>query len=88
MMAKYDAANPQALRRLVAAGAQLRYWPRDVLQAAWNASNELYAETSRTNPRFARVWENYKAFRDEQFQWFRVCENSYENFVYPAAAGR
>jgi TRAP-type mannitol/chloroaromatic compound transport system substrate-binding protein len=88
MMARYDEANPQALRRLLASGAQLRAWPREVLQGAWRATNELYEEISAQNPRFRKMWTNYKAFRDEQFQWFRVAENAYENFAFAAAAQR
>jgi TRAP-type mannitol/chloroaromatic compound transport system substrate-binding protein len=88
MSSRYDAANPQAMRRLIAAGAQLRTWPREVMQAAWKASHELYEETGARNPRFRRIWENYRAWRDDQYQWFRVAENSFENFAYPAAAAR
>ncbi len=86
MAAKYDDANPKALRRLVASGAQLRVWPREVMQAAWRAANELYEETAAQNPRFRKMWASYKPYRDEQFQWFRVCENNYENFAFAAAA--
>ena len=88
MLAKYDDLNPKALRRLVAAGAQLRFWPRDIMQAAWRASHEVYEETGARNARFKRIWEAYRAYRDEEYQWFRVAENSFDNFAYPAAAAR
>jgi TRAP-type mannitol/chloroaromatic compound transport system substrate-binding protein len=88
MMARYEVANPKALRRLVAAGTQLRNWPREVMQAGWRAAHELYDDTAAQNPRFRKMWESYRRFRDEQYQWFRVVENSYENFAYPAAAVR
>ncbi|MBW6398412.1 TRAP transporter substrate-binding protein DctP [Roseomonas sp. HJA6] len=88
MLARYDDLNPKALRRLIAAGAQLKFWPRDIMQAAWRAAHEVYDETSARNPRFKKVWESYKPYRDEQFQWFRVAENSYDNFAFPAAAAR
>jgi TRAP-type mannitol/chloroaromatic compound transport system substrate-binding protein len=81
-MAKYDTQNPQALRRLVAGGTQLRAFPREVLQACYKATFELYDEISARNPTFKGVWENFRAFRDVQYQWFRVAENSYDNFVY------
>jgi TRAP-type mannitol/chloroaromatic compound transport system substrate-binding protein len=42
--ARYDAWNPPALRRLIAGGAQLRAWPREVMQAAWRESHGLYDE--------------------------------------------
>ena len=88
MAARYDEQNPKALRRLVAGGAQLRGWPREIMQAAWRAANELYEETSAQNPRFRKMWASYKAFRDEQFQWFRIAENSYETFAFAAAAAQ
>ena len=77
-----DAVNPPALRRLVAGGAQLRAFPREVMQACYRAAMELYEETSATNPRFKRVWDHFRAYRDTQLQWFRVAENSYDSFVY------
>lgn len=85
MVARYDHANPQALRRLVAAGAQLRFWARPIMEAAWRANEELNAELSRQNPRFARIMESYNRFRTDQFQWFRVSENSFDNFAFTAA---
>ena len=88
MLARYDHLNPIALRRLVAAGAQLRFWPRDIMQAAWNASNEVYAETSARNARFKKIHDAYMPYRNELYQWFRVAENSYDNFAFPAAAAQ
>jgi TRAP-type mannitol/chloroaromatic compound transport system substrate-binding protein len=86
MPAHFDAANPQALRRLVAAGTQLRNFPREVLQALWNASHEYYAELSSRDPRFKKIWQSYQPFRDTQYQWFRVAETSFDNFAQVAAA--
>jgi TRAP-type mannitol/chloroaromatic compound transport system substrate-binding protein len=88
MLARYDHLNPQALRRLVAAGAQLRFWPREIMQAAWRVTHEVYEETSGRNARFKKIWESYQPYRNESFQWFRVVENSFDNFAFPAAAQR
>jgi len=85
MMARYDHQNPQALRRLVAAGAQLRPYPREILAAAWKATHELYDETSAKNPKFKTVYEPWRKFRDDQYLWFRVAELTYENFAFSAA---
>ncbi|WP_198375080.1 TRAP transporter substrate-binding protein [Neoroseomonas rubea] len=84
MTARYDHLNPQALRRLVAAGAQLRFWPRPVLEAAWRANEEMNADLARQNPKFGRIMESYLRFRGDQFQWFRVAENSFDNFAFAA----
>src|SRR4029077_20286382 len=52
MMARYDAANPAALKRLIAGGAELRAFPPAVMDASFKAANEFYAETSTTNADF------------------------------------
>jgi TRAP-type mannitol/chloroaromatic compound transport system substrate-binding protein len=84
MMARYDTLNPPALRRLVAAGAQLKPSPREVLAAAWKATHELYDEFSSKNAKFKKIYDHWKAFRDEQYLWFRVAELTYENFAFTA----
>src|SRR4029453_1473655 len=54
MMAKYDALNPPALRRLVAAGVQLRPYPREIMQACHKAGVGGYAEFAPTNRKFKK----------------------------------
>jgi TRAP-type mannitol/chloroaromatic compound transport system substrate-binding protein len=81
MLAKYDAGNPAALRRLVAGGAMLRPFPREVMQACYTASNELYEETSAKNPKFKKVFDEWKKFRDDQLSWFRVSELGFDGFM-------
>ena len=81
-MAKYDVQNPLALRRLIAAGTQLRAFPREVLQACYRASFELYDETAAKNAAFKKVFDHWRAFRDNQYQWFRVAENTFDSFAY------
>ncbi|MBX6746697.1 MAG: ABC transporter substrate-binding protein, partial [Acetobacteraceae bacterium] len=88
MLAHYDNLNPQALRRLVAAGAQLRFWPRDIMQAAWKEAHALYDEMSAKSERFKKIWTAYRAYRDIEYQWFRVAESSFDNFAFPAAAAQ
>src|SRR4051812_31209384 len=65
MQARYDTQNPPALRRLVAAGAQLRAFPRPVLEAAEQATYELYDELGAKSAHFARIYPEWKKFRDE-----------------------
>ncbi|MFO1024769.1 MAG: TRAP transporter substrate-binding protein [Acetobacteraceae bacterium] len=84
--AKYDAENPPALRRLVANGTELRPFSREIMQAAYKAAFEVYDEIAAKNPKFKKVYESWKAFREDQFLWFRVSEYTYENFVYQQAA--
>ena len=81
MMAKYDAQNPPALRRLVAGGTMLRPFPRPVMEACYNATMELFAETSAKNANFKKLWDNMSAFQKDQILWFRVTENTYDSFL-------
>jgi TRAP-type mannitol/chloroaromatic compound transport system substrate-binding protein len=88
MQAKYDAQNPPALRRLVASGTQLRPFPRSVLEAAEKASYEVYAEMSAKSAHFKRIYGDWKKFRDEQFLWFRVAEQAYDNYTFNSRVGQ
>lgn len=87
MVSRYDHLNPLALRRLVAQGTQLRFYSRDIMQLAWRANEALMADLAGQNARFRTIWESYRPYRSELFQWFRVSENSYDNFAFAAAAG-
>ncbi len=84
MTAKYDAQNPQALRRLVAEGAQLRPFSREIMAACHKATFELYDEIAAKNEKFKKVYEPWKKFREDAFLWFRVAENTYDNFAFTA----
>jgi TRAP-type mannitol/chloroaromatic compound transport system substrate-binding protein len=64
-MAKYDVQNPPALRRLAAGGAQLRVFPGEVLDAAFKAANDIYAEIGAQNADFRAMYEAQVAFRSE-----------------------
>jgi TRAP-type mannitol/chloroaromatic compound transport system substrate-binding protein len=81
MVSKYDADNPAALRRLIANGAQLRLFSRDILDALFNASEMHYGELSSTNPRFKKVHDSWSAFRREETAWFRVNETQYDTYM-------
>jgi len=81
MQAIYDARNPAALHRLMAGGTQLRAFSRDTMLACLKAANELYDETSETNPLFKKIYEDWRRFRTDLFQWFRVNEAAYDQFV-------
>ena len=82
MLAEYDAKNPPALRRLLRQGVQLRSFPQDVMKAALKNAFELYEEEAAKNPAFARIYGQWRAFREEQYQWFSVAELTYANFAF------
>ena len=79
--ARYDARNPGALKRLVAAGTQLRPFSQPIMEACLKASNEVNAETSATNPDYKAVWDSIQAFRNDEYLWWQVAEFSYDSFM-------
>ena len=86
MMAKYDAKNPEALRRLVAAGVQLRQFPRPVMDACYKATFETYEELSAKSADFKLVYEAWQKFLADSNLWFRVAENTLDNYRYDVRA--
>jgi len=87
MPAKYDAENPQALRKLVAGGAKLRPFPKAVLMACEKAAYELYGELMAKSEHWKRIYPGWRKFRDDQFLWFRVAETTYDNYAFFSELG-
>ncbi len=86
MMAKYDTRNPEALRRLVAAGVQLRQFPRPVLDACYKAAFETYDELAANNPDFKLIYESWQKFLADSNLWFRIAENTLDNYRFAMSA--
>jgi len=81
VLGRYDAANPPALKRLIAGGAQLRAFPQDVMEACYKAANETYADLSKTNPLFKKMYDSLVPFRSDSYLWMQVAEGSFDNFM-------
>ena len=81
MLAKYDAKNPDALKRLVANGAKLRPFPRDVMEASYKAAQEVYAETTGAHPAFKKIYDAMVKFRDDQNLWHSVADGNFDRFM-------
>jgi TRAP-type mannitol/chloroaromatic compound transport system substrate-binding protein len=81
MQAKYDFRNPAALKRLVAAGAQLRPFPQDVLNASFDAANQLYGEINGRNGAFKKIFDSMMAFRAETYLYQQVPEYTFDTFM-------
>src|SRR3954452_24016800 len=81
MMAKYDAANPPALRKLLANGAKLHAFSPPIMQACFKAAKELHGEVSATNADFKKVYESLTNFSNQGYQWFQVAELGYDAFM-------
>lgn len=81
MLAKYDAYNMQALRRLLAANVKLNFWPNDVMKALQGATNEAMQDFAAKDATFARAHQQWKAFRDDQILWSSINDGAAERFL-------
>ncbi|RPH42042.1 MAG: ABC transporter substrate-binding protein [Burkholderiales bacterium] len=86
LMAKYDAANPPAMRRLLAGGAQLRAFSKPIMDACYKATQQVYAETGAKNADFKKVHDHYFGFLKDQIAWQGVAEARFDQ--YQATAPR
>ncbi|MEZ4417568.1 MAG: TRAP transporter substrate-binding protein [Gemmatimonadota bacterium] len=82
MLNTFDARNPEALRRLVAGGTQLRRFSTEILTAAQSATNEMLEEAASADATYRRVYDQWKTFRDSSFGWFSTNEKAYQDFIY------
>jgi TRAP-type mannitol/chloroaromatic compound transport system substrate-binding protein len=80
-LSKYDYVNPQAMKRLVSNGALLRAFPQPVLEACYNAANEIYADLSKTNPHFKKLYESLVPYRNDAYAWLQVAELGFDSFM-------
>ena len=81
VLSRYDAFNPPAVRRLVEAGARLKAFPTDIMDASWQATSDVFRETSAQDANFQRVHDAYIAFRNDQYLWWQVAEYPYDNYL-------
>jgi TRAP-type mannitol/chloroaromatic compound transport system substrate-binding protein len=81
MLAKYDAVNAPALKRLAAQGALLRAFPTPIMEAAYRASQEIYDQIAASNATFKKTLDSYMGFRSEQLQWWQFGEFSFDAFM-------
>jgi TRAP-type mannitol/chloroaromatic compound transport system substrate-binding protein len=81
MQAKYDGLNPLALQQLVRAGTKLRPFPPDFMAAAFQVSNDIYAELSLKNEDWRKIYADFSRFRADSNLWFRFTEARFDSFM-------
>jgi TRAP-type mannitol/chloroaromatic compound transport system substrate-binding protein len=82
MLARYDARNGAALQEIVAGGTQLRTYSDEIMEAAYNAAQELYGEFSAADADFKRIFESWNEFRSSIYEWHKFNEFSFARFAY------
>ena len=88
MLADYDAKNPAALGRLLKSGAKLKAFSKPIMDACFKAANDVFEEEAAKNPEFKKIYEPWKRFRNDEFQWFRVAEQAYAQYTFGTQFGK
>jgi TRAP-type mannitol/chloroaromatic compound transport system substrate-binding protein len=78
MLARYDAINPPALRRLISAGAVVRQFPQPVLEACHRATVEHFAEVAAKDAKFKKGLESVTTFLRDHLQWLQASDHAYD----------
>ncbi|MEZ5644615.1 MAG: TRAP transporter substrate-binding protein DctP [Burkholderiaceae bacterium] len=81
MTAKYDAQNPQALKRLVAAGTKLKAFPKELMDAGFKMAMQVFAENEAKSPMFKKIHQDMRAFQRDQILWSRFSEWRYDSYI-------
>jgi TRAP-type mannitol/chloroaromatic compound transport system substrate-binding protein len=80
MLARYDAINPPALKRLAAAGAVIRQFPQPVLEAFYRATVEHFGEIAAKDARFKKAMDSATAFLKDHLQWLQASDQASDAF--------
>ena len=81
MLGKYDYRNATALKTLVGSGVKLFRFPKDVMEASFKASQEVYSELNATNPAWKKIFDDYSNYRRDANLWFRFSEAAFDDFM-------
>ncbi len=84
MLASYDAKNPAAFNRLLAAGVRMRRFSEEIMTAAQREAFTIFEELAADDPEYRAVYESWKKTRDEAYRWFGISERSFSSFAFPS----
>jgi len=85
MLAGYDGRNQAAIAEAVQAGVQLRAFPEATMIEAERISFDLMASRAAADGTYRRVFDAFRAFREEAYTWFGTAEHHYAAFAFPQA---
>jgi TRAP-type mannitol/chloroaromatic compound transport system substrate-binding protein len=77
-----DNLNSNGLRQVIAAGAKLRFFSKDILDAAYEAAFQTFDELQAKSPAFAKIYPEWKKYLENVELYYRVGEASYDNYVF------
>jgi TRAP-type mannitol/chloroaromatic compound transport system substrate-binding protein len=79
-LARYDAINPPALKRLIAAGVSIRQFPQPVLEACYRAATDHFGELAAKDARFKKALDSATSFLKDRLQWLQASDQASDAF--------
>ena len=87
MQARYDAKNPPAMRRLLAAGVQTRPFSEDLMKAARDAALQMLEDDASKDASYRKIYDHWRGARQDAFRWFGAAELAYAKFSFSGSMG-
>jgi TRAP-type mannitol/chloroaromatic compound transport system substrate-binding protein len=81
-LAQYDVLNARSLSQLISSGVTLQPYSEEIMAAAKKATEELMNEEASKDATFKGVYEQWKGFRQEIYQWHQINELSFAEFSF------
>jgi TRAP-type mannitol/chloroaromatic compound transport system substrate-binding protein len=82
MLAAYDARNPEALLRLVAAGTTVGVFPQEILARFSEEAEKLYEEISARNAGFAEMFAHQREFMRKHGRYHQLADFQYDLMMF------
>ena len=87
MLSKYEQRNSEALLRLRRQGIKLEAYSNDILEAAKEATDVLFADLAAGDASFRDLLERWRLFQQETLNWNRINELPLAKFNTNAEGG-
>ncbi len=82
MLSRYDNLNGSALQRLIKGGTILVPYDNKILEAATEASFQLYEDISGKDQSFKKFFQQWQIFRNQVYGWNKINEFSFSKHNY------
>ena len=69
------------LRAAVKSGSELGKQAKDIMDAGYKASMEVFAEHEAKSPEFKKIHQNMRAFQRDQLLWLRYSELRFDSYM-------
>lgn len=81
MMTELEVGNAEYLEKLAEEGVEIRSFPDEVLETLKKTTDELIADMVASDPKSAKVYASFKAFKDKNRPWSNLTEKVFYNQI-------